>query len=80
VHRADSGGLAVVGVMFSEGKPNATFGKNHRHHAGQGSPAVNADATINPNGLLPAKLGYYQVPGLADDAAVLGGRRVAGAD
>jgi carbonic anhydrase len=27
VHRADSGALAVVGVMFSEGKPNATFGK-----------------------------------------------------
>src|SRR6266851_5104584 len=27
VHRADSGGLAVVGVMPAEGKPNATFGK-----------------------------------------------------
>ena len=27
VHRADAGGLAVVGVLMAEGKPNAAFGK-----------------------------------------------------
>ena len=63
VHRADSGGLAVVGVMFSEGKPNATFGKIVATMPAKEGPAVKADAAINPNGLLPAKLGYYRYPG-----------------
>jgi carbonic anhydrase len=63
VHRADSGGLAVVGVMFSEGKPNATFGKIIATMPAKEGPAVKADGGINPNGLLPAKLGYYRYPG-----------------
>ena len=63
VHRADSGALAVVGVMFSEGKPNATFGKIIATMPAKEGPAVKADAAINPNGLLPAKLGYYRYPG-----------------
>ena len=63
VHRADSGGLAVVGVMFSEGKPNATFGKIIATMPAKEGPAVKADGAINPNGLLPAKLGYYRYPG-----------------
>ena len=63
VHRADSGGLAVVGVMFSEGKPNAAFGKITATMPAKEGPAVKADAAINPNGLLPAKLGYYRYEG-----------------
>jgi len=63
VHRADSGGLAVVGVMLAEGKPNATFGKIVASMPATEGPAVKADAAINPNGLLPAKLGYYRYPG-----------------
>jgi carbonic anhydrase len=63
VHRADSGGLAVVGVMFSEGKPNATFSKIVATMPAKEGPAVKAVAAINPNGLLPAKLGYYRYPG-----------------
>lgn len=63
VHRADSGGLAVVGVMFSEGKPNATFGKIIATMPAKEGPAVKADAAINPNGMLPPKLGYYRYPG-----------------
>jgi carbonic anhydrase len=30
VHRADSGGLAVVGVLMAEGKPNAAFSRSSR--------------------------------------------------
>jgi carbonic anhydrase len=63
VHRADSGGLAVVGVMFSEGKPNATFGKIVATMPAKEGAAVKADAAINPNGMLPPKLGYYRYPG-----------------
>ena len=63
VHRADSGALAVVGVMFSEGKPNATFSKIVATMPAKEGPAVKAVAAINPNGLLPAKLGYYRYSG-----------------
>ena len=37
-------GLAVVGVMFSEGKPNATFGKIVATMPAKEGPAVKADA------------------------------------
>jgi carbonic anhydrase len=63
VHRADSGALAVVGVMFTEGKPNATFSKIVATMPAKEGPAVKAVAAINPNGLLPAKLGYYRYSG-----------------
>jgi carbonic anhydrase len=63
VHRADSGGLAVVGVMLSEGRPNATFGKIVATMPAKEGPAVKADGSINPHGLLPAKLGYYRYSG-----------------
>ena len=55
VHRADSGGLAVVGVLLTEGKPNATFAKIVATMPVREGPAVKADAGINPNGLLPEK-------------------------
>ncbi|MFB9268261.1 carbonic anhydrase [Bradyrhizobium erythrophlei] len=63
VHRAESGALAVVGVLMAEGKANATFGKIVATMPAKEGPAVKADAAINPNGLLPAKLGYYRYSG-----------------
>ncbi|MDI1266464.1 MAG: carbonic anhydrase family protein [bacterium] len=63
VHRADSGALAVVGVMLSEGKPNAAFSKIVATMPAKEGPAVKADAAINPNAMLPPKLGYYRYPG-----------------
>ncbi len=63
VHRADSGGLAVVGVLMAEGKPNAAFSKIVKTMPAAEGPAVKADAGINPGGLLPQRLGYYRYPG-----------------
>jgi carbonic anhydrase len=63
VHRADSGALAVVGVMFSEGKPNAAFSKIVATMPAKEGPPVKADTAINPNAMLPPKLGYYRYPG-----------------
>jgi carbonic anhydrase len=63
VHRADSGALAVVGVLLTEGKPNATFAKIIATMPAKEGPAVKADSSINPNGLLPEKLSYYRYPG-----------------
>jgi carbonic anhydrase len=63
VHRADGGGLAVVGVLLTEGKPNATFAKIIATMPTKEGLPVKADAGINPNGLLPAKLSYYRYPG-----------------
>ena len=63
VHRADSGALAVVGVLLTEGKPNAAFAKIIATMPAKEGPAVKADAGINPNDLLPGKLSYYRYPG-----------------
>jgi carbonic anhydrase len=63
VHRADSGALAVVGVLLAEGKPNAAFAKIIATMPAKEGPAEKADAGINPNALLPQKLGYYRYPG-----------------
>ncbi|MCA6105702.1 carbonic anhydrase [Bradyrhizobium cenepequi] len=63
VHRADSGALAVVGVLMAEGKANPAFGKIVATMPAKEGPAVKADSSINPNALLPKKLGYYRYPG-----------------
>lgn len=63
VHRAESGALAVVGVLLAEGKPNATFGKIVATMPAREGPVGKADAAINPNALLPAKLSYYRYEG-----------------
>lgn len=63
VHRAETGALAVVGVLLAEGKPNATFGKIVATMPAKEGPAGKADAAINPNALLPAKLSYYRYEG-----------------
>jgi carbonic anhydrase len=63
VHRADSGALAVVGVLMSTGKPNAAFAKMVATLPAKEGPPVKADAGFNPNDMLPKKLSYYRYPG-----------------
>jgi carbonic anhydrase len=63
VHRAETGGLAVVGVLMKTGKPNAAFSRIVSTMPAKEGPAVKADARINPNALLPAKRGYYRYSG-----------------
>jgi carbonic anhydrase len=63
VHRADSGALAVVGVLMATGKPNVAFSKIISTMPAKEGPAVKADAGIDPNAMLPAKRGYYRYPG-----------------
>jgi carbonic anhydrase len=63
VHRADTGALAVVGVLMVTGKPNPAFGKIIATMPAKEGPAVKADATIDPNALLPARRSYYRYPG-----------------
>jgi carbonic anhydrase len=48
---------------MAEGKANATFGKIVATMPGKEGPAVKVDTAIDPNGLLPAKLGHYRYPG-----------------
>ncbi|HLZ06288.1 MAG TPA: carbonic anhydrase [Bradyrhizobium sp.] len=63
VHRAESGALAVIGVLMTPGKPNAAFTRITATMPGAEGPAVKADPAIDPNALLPAKHGYYRYPG-----------------
>jgi carbonic anhydrase len=63
VHRADTGALAVVGVLMSTGKPNAAFARVVSAMPAKEGPPVKADAGFNPNDMLPRKLSYYRYPG-----------------
>jgi carbonic anhydrase len=63
VHRADSGALAVVGVLMATGRSNTAFHNITSTMPAKEGPAVKADPRINPNALLPAKLSYYRYPG-----------------
>lgn len=63
VHRAESGALAVVGVLMATGQANAAFNRIVSTMPATEGPAVKADARINPNALLPARRGYYRYPG-----------------
>lgn len=63
VHRAESGALAVVGVLMTTGRPNAAFNRIVATMPAKEGPAVKADTSINPNALLPARRGYYRYPG-----------------
>ena len=63
VHRAEGGSLAVIGVLMKTGKPNAAFSRIVSTMPVTEGPAVEADARINPDALLPARRGYYRYPG-----------------
>jgi carbonic anhydrase len=63
VHSAASGGLAVIGVFLIPGGSNAVFNKIVSTMPPTEGPPVPADASIDPNGLLPARHGYYRYEG-----------------
>jgi len=63
VHANAAGSLAVIGVLMATGRANAVFNKIVSTMPDKEGPAVKADPAINPNGLLPAKLGYYRYSG-----------------
>jgi len=63
VHRAEGGGLAVVGVLMTTGKANAAFSQIAATMPAKEGEPVKADARINPNTLLPAKRSYYRYSG-----------------
>ena len=63
VHANPSGGLAVVGVLMAGGRANPVFNKIVTTMPEAEGPAVKADPAINPNGLLPARRGYYRYEG-----------------
>jgi carbonic anhydrase len=63
VHRAESGALAVVGVLMSTGKSNAAFARVVATMPAKQGPPVKADPAFNPNDMLPRKLDYYRYPG-----------------
>ncbi|MBB4378606.1 carbonic anhydrase [Bradyrhizobium sp. Rc3b] len=63
VHRNEAGGLAVVGVLMAEGRPNPAFGKIVKTMPAAEGPAVKADASIDPHAMLPQKLSYFRYPG-----------------
>lgn len=59
VHRNSAGGLAVIGALMAAGNPNAAFSKIVATMPAHEGPAVEADAAIDPNKLLPAARSYY---------------------
>ena len=63
VHRAASGGLAVVGVLMTTGRPNPAFAQIVATMPDKEGPAVKADARINPNQMLPNRRSYYRYAG-----------------
>ncbi|MFI4996758.1 MAG: carbonic anhydrase [Hyphomicrobiales bacterium] len=63
VHRNAAGVLAVIGVLMTTGKANPVFNKVVSTMPTTEGPPVKADAAIDPNGLLPARRGYYAYEG-----------------
>ena len=63
VHRNAAGTLAVVGVLMTAGKANATFGKIAAAMPAHHGEPVKAPAGIDPNKLLPGKRDYYRYEG-----------------
>jgi carbonic anhydrase len=63
VHSNAAGGLAVIGVLMTAGRPNATFSKIVATMPAHEGPPVKADAAIDANKLLPARRSYYRYAG-----------------
>jgi len=63
VHRNAAGSLGVIGVWMVAGKSNPVFAKVVATMPPAEGPPVKADPGIDPNGLLPAKFGYYLYSG-----------------
>ena len=80
VHRADSGALAVVGVLMSTGKPNPAFAKIVSTMPAKEGPPVKADPAHQSQRAAAAQARLLSLSGFADDAALRGDRRMAAAD
>ena len=65
VHRADSGALAVVGVLISTGKANAAFAKVVSTMPAKEGPPVKADAGFDPQRHAAEKARLLPLPRLA---------------
>jgi carbonic anhydrase len=64
VHANAQGGLAVVGVLFSEGAENAAFtGVWDNLPAAEGGPDTISGASVDASALLPADQTYYRFAG-----------------
>jgi carbonic anhydrase len=63
VHRAESGGLAVVGVLMATGRPNRAFSRIVSAMPQAEGPAVKLESHIDPQAFLPGRHGYYRYSG-----------------
>lgn len=63
VHRAENGGLAVVGVLMVTGRPNQAFHQIVAAMPKEEGPAVKLDTRIDPRAFLPARPAYYRYSG-----------------
>lgn len=63
VHANANKSLTVVGALMTAGKANPSFAKITSTMPRKRGPAVQADPTIDPYGLLPAGRGYYNYEG-----------------
>jgi carbonic anhydrase len=63
VHAAESGGLAVLGILIVPGKANTVFNKIVTTMPQEEGPPVSADHAINPSGLLSDQRTYYHYEG-----------------
>src|SRR5262245_1539508 len=63
VHAAESGALAVVGVLMAPGRANPVFNRIVSTMPPEEGPPVPADHAIDPNRLLPLRRVYYRYEG-----------------
>lgn len=63
VHRNDDGKLAVVAVLFKEGKANPTLAKVFAAMPANAEEKADFEGGLNAADLLPAKRGYYAYMG-----------------
>jgi carbonic anhydrase len=63
VHKAESGKLAVVGVLLNTGSENAALKPVWDNLPAQSGPVQSANATINAESLLPARRTTYRYDG-----------------
>lgn len=63
VHTDDKGHIAVVGVMFEIGKPNAAIGSILSQVSEKEDNAVDLAAPVNIQAMLPARHSYYRFSG-----------------
>ena len=63
VHASDEGELAVVGIMFEEGKPNSELNNIWENMPSSKGENIVSGKTVNANNLLPASKKYYRFMG-----------------